>query len=559
MKKQSKILFILIALIVFGIIYLIISLTQDVGKTESTITMEKSVKELQALYKNIDVKKANIQRSSTAANNEQATILPDISEYPFIVNPTTDDFITIYASTEIANESNNSWLRVAAENFNKSNLKIGNKSISVGVRSIESNLSADFIIADKYTPEAYIPCSEIYGALLESNGKKYTRVSDGIAKNVSGIVISKRAKQNIESKHKSSDINTIINSVLNGESIIGYANPLSNEDGLNFLLTILALFNENAPLDESATNKLKTYQDKIPYVPYEETQLQESLRNGIIDGYATNYKTYYITPDLRNNYDFIPFGVEQNSPVYAIGNLTEIKSGILNKFVEFCKSEVAQKKAKELGYNELQDYSYSGYKYDGKQILEAQNLWKKEKNGSNDLSAVFVADISGSMQGSPILKLKASLNRASSFIDDNTNIGLVTFSDNVTITLPIAKFDNIQKSYFVNAVKNLKASGGTAMFDAIVVAENMLIEQQKNNPNTRLMIFVLTDGESNRGYEFDDIEEITRGIRIPIYTIGYNADIDVLEEVSNINEATTMNADSDNVIYKLESLFNSQM
>ena len=97
------------------------------------------------------------------------------------------------------------------------------------------------------------------------------------------------------------------------------------------------------------------------------------------------------------------------------------------------------------------------------------------------------------------------------------------------------------------------------MFDAIVVAENMLIEQQKNNPNTRLMIFVLTDGESNRGYEFDDIEEITRGIRIPIYTIGYNADIDVLEEVSNINEATTMNADSDNVIYKLESLFNSQM
>ena len=163
------------------------------------------------------------------------------------------------------------------------------------------------------------------------------------------------------------------------------------------------------------------------------------------------------------------------------------------------------------------------------------------------------------MQGSPILKLKASLNRASSFIDENTNIGLVTFSDKVTITLPIAKFDNIQKSYFVNAVKNLNASGGTAMFDAIVVAENMLIEQQKNNPNTRLMIFVLTDGESNRGYEFDDIEEITRGIRIPIYTIGYNADIDVLEEVSNINEATTMNADSDNVIYKLESLFNSQM
>ena len=31
------------------------------------------------------------------------------------------------------------------------------------------------------------------------------------------------------------------------------------------------------------------------------------------------------------------------------------------------------------------------------------------------------------------------------------------------------------------------------------------------------------------------------------------------EELSNINEATTMDSDSDNVVYKLESLFNSQM
>ena len=97
------------------------------------------------------------------------------------------------------------------------------------------------------------------------------------------------------------------------------------------------------------------------------------------------------------------------------------------------------------------------------------------------------------------------------------------------------------------------------MFDAIVVAEHMLLEQQKQNPNTRMMLFVLTDGESNRGYLLEDIEEITRGLRIPIYTIGYNADIDVLKEVSDINEASTMDADSDNVIYKLESLFNSQM
>lgn len=97
------------------------------------------------------------------------------------------------------------------------------------------------------------------------------------------------------------------------------------------------------------------------------------------------------------------------------------------------------------------------------------------------------------------------------------------------------------------------------MFDAIVVAEKMLMEAQEKNPDTKLMLFVLTDGETNRGYNFKDIEGITSGLKIPIYTIGYNADIDVLKQISNINEAATMNAENDNIIYRLESLFNSQM
>ena len=97
------------------------------------------------------------------------------------------------------------------------------------------------------------------------------------------------------------------------------------------------------------------------------------------------------------------------------------------------------------------------------------------------------------------------------------------------------------------------------MYDAIIVAEKMLIEEQAKNPNTKIMLFVLTDGETNRGHSFSDIEKITSGLKVPVYTIGYNADIDILKELSNINEAATMNAETDNIIYRLESLFNSQM
>ena len=562
MEKKSAVWFVLIAIIVFGVIYATINFTRNVGKTTSTVNMESSAKKLNTLYTNINVKTLNVQRGAINADEELITVLPDISEYPFVVKPTTDSFITIYASTDKANENEDSWLVQAGNSFNASNPTINGVPVSVGIRAIPSNLGAEFILSEKYTPDAYIPSSKLYGAMLDSKEKKYSVATESIVKNVSGIVISRSVKSKINQEAGSSDFSAIVNSVLTSNTLIGYTNPLSNEDGLNFFIALLQAFDSNYLLSDEAMSKLRTYQDKIPYVSYDILQLQESLKNGTIDGFATNYQAYYTNPSLRNNYDFVPFGYRQDSPVYAIGELSSSKSDILNKFIEYCLGNDMQTKATNSGFNAYQDYAYNVAELDGNTILDAQSAWKKEKNGTSDLTAVFVADISGSMEGSPLLKLKASLNRAATFIDENTNIGLVTFSDTVNIALPIAKFDTTQKSYFSNAVKSMRASGGTAMFDAIIVAEHMLLEQQDKNPNTRLMMFVLTDGESNRGYGLEDIEDITRGLKIPVYTIGYNLEdegIEALEAVADINEASSMDADSDNVIYKLESLFNAQM
>ena len=559
---KNTVWFVLIAIVVFGIIFATISLTQNIGKTTSTVNMESSAKKLNALYQNISVRTLNLQRGAVSEEEEAITILPDISEYPFVVNPTTDSFITIYSSIEKANEDENSWLVQLANEFNKSNPTVNGVPVSVGIRSIPSNLGAEFILSDKYTPDAFTPSSKFYGAMLDSKEKKYSVASDSLVKNVSGIVIARSVKNKIESEKGQATFENVIDSVLTSNVVIGYTNPLSNEDGLNFFIAMLQCFDRDYLLSDTATSKLRSFQDKIPYVSYDMTQLQDSIKNGTIDGFATNYQAYYSNPSLRNNYDFIPFGYRQDNPIYEIGELPTNKKAILTQFVDFCSTQDSQTKATNLGFNGHSDYTYNVPELDGNTILSAQNTWKKEKNGTSDLTAVFVADVSGSMEGSPLLKLKASLNRASSFIDENTNIGLVTFSDTVSIALPIAKFDRTQKSYFSNAVKSMRASGGTAMFDAIVVAEHMLLEQQDKNPNTRLMMFVLTDGQANRGLGFDEIEEVTRGLRIPVYTIGYNLEdewLEVLEAVSDINEASTMDADSDNVIYKLESLFNAQM
>jgi Ca-activated chloride channel family protein len=127
----------------------------------------------------------------------------------------------------------------------------------------------------------------------------------------------------------------------------------------------------------------------------------------------------------------------------------------------------------------------------------------------------------------------------------------------LNIALPIAKFDINQRSLFTGAVKNMQANGGTAMFDAIVIAEQMLLEVE--NPNAKLMLFVLSDGESNQGFSLNDVREIIEGLKVPIYTIGYNADIAALSKLSAINEAASINADIEDVVYKMESLFNAEM
>jgi len=557
MKKNNIVRLGIMAVVVFGLIFVVVLVTQNWGKSKTTIDTEAAIKKLDNLYSKLVVNKPTPKQDpSFLGNDENAVkiaVLPDIADYPFIVNPTTDNFLTIYVSDEKTD-----WMIDVANKFNQSGAAVDGSPVSVGIRAVQSSLGADFISSGKYTPDAYIPASEIYGDMLASQGVRADLLEKRIAGNIAGIVISKKKSEDLTKKYGELNSKAVIDDVLNGGLALGYTTPLSNDDGFNFILTLLSDFDSNNPLSDNAIESLRKFQDKIPLIAYDNDQLKASLTGGTLDAIVLNYQTFANSPNLKSSFEFVPIGVRQDSPVYEIGDLPEIKKQIIAQFIDFCKNADSQKSAADRGFNNLDDYPGAAA-MDGATILQAQEIYKKEKNGSSDLTAVFVADISGSMEGSPLLNLKASLNRAIGIIDSNTNVGLVTFSDDVNIVVPIAKFDNNQRSYFSNAVKSMSANGGTAMFDAVVVAQKMLMDAKARNPSTKLMLFVLTDGETNRGYEFKDVETITRGTRIPIYTIGYNANIEVLKELSDINEAATMNADSDNVIYRLENLFNAQM
>ncbi len=90
----------------------------------------------------------------------------------------------------------------------------------------------------------------------------------------------------------------------------------------------------------------------------------------------------------------------------------------------------------------------------------------------------------------------------------------------------------------------------------------MLVDQKAAGPDAdpdlKPKIFLLSDGETNTGHSLNDIRDIVKNSKIPIYTIGYNADIPALEEIAKINEAACINADNDDVAYKLGKLFDAE-
>ena len=561
-KKTIKVLgaLVVISVVVFGFIYGGITLTKNMGKSAKVVSAENAMETLNELYEDITVntiaaRKAQVDLEPVDVKDS----LPDISKYPPQVDNTTNKYIEIFSSTEKAGEKKDGWLVETAKAFNDADIKINGEPVSVRIRGIASGQGMDYIVSGKYLPDAFSPSNELWGEMMKAKGTKITLVEKRLTGNVAGVLLSRNKSDEMIKKYGAVNLKTITDAVAANEIAMGYTNPFASSTGLNFLISTLSTFDSKELLSVKAIQGFEKFQTNIPFVAYTTLQMRESAQSGVLDGFILEYQTFMNTPELNSDYIFTPFGVRHDSPMYTIGDISAEKKEILQKFIEFCKTEKSQKLATEYGFNKLDDYTPEMNTVSGDVISKAQSLWKEKKDVNNDIAAVFVADISGSMNGVPLNNLKKSLLSGSQYILKDTSIGLVSFSTDVNINLPIAKFDINQRSLFTGAVTDLTANGSTAMFDAIVVASKMLIEEKAKNPNAKLMLFVLSDGETNYGHSLDDVSDMLKAFKIPIYTIGYNANIKALETLSQINEAASINADSEDVVYKLGSLFNAQM
>ena len=561
-KNRGKVIVLLVVMgiLMFGCVYGGITLSKNWGKSKDVISRERAEDKLNDIYDDIDVNIIEPRKEPIDIGvYDVKDTLPDIDKYPTQVDNTTQTYIEIFSSGEKTGTGNDSWLIDVANDFNSSGIKVNGKTVSVRIRQVSSGLGMDYIISEKYIPDAYNPSNELWGEMIKAKGMNIELYDERMVGNVAGVLISKDKYADLIDKYGSINLKNITDLIAEGEIAMGYTNPFQSATGLNFLVSTLVTFDSNNPLSEKAIEGFEAFQSNIPLVAHTTLQMKSSAESGMLDGFIMEYQTYINSPELKAEYIFTPFGFRHDSPLYGVGNLSEEKKEILKRFIEFYNQDKYSELASKYGFNNLNDYKCEISDLSGDTIIQAQKLWKENKNVNKPIVAVFVADVSGSMEGQPLNELKKSLLNGAQYIGEESYIGIVTYSNDVNINLPIGKFDINQRSLFTGAVKDMQPGGGTATFDGIIVAIKMLLEEKAKNPDIKPMLFVLSDGETNQGNSLEDVREILESIEIPVHTIGYNANIKALESISNINEATNINADSEDVIYKLGNLFNAEM
>lgn len=529
--------------------------------SEPELTYDEATAELEALLTRIDV--TTIEDPFLDIYTDEVTeadVLSDISTFPITVQGNGQINLEIAGATEMTSEeAPDDWLNVVAEEFNRERYEVNGKTVSITVRQMTSGEVVTYMQAGVYTPELYLPSAYPWALMLEASGIDVIELTDRLVGNTAGILMEGGVYEEFISSYGELTLANLITAAIAGDVVFAYPNPYTSTTGLNGVGAILYSFDSNDPLSSNAAEQLRGYQESSPPVAYTTAVLRNQAAKGVINTMLMEEQAYINTPSLAD-YVYTPFGVRHDHPLYTFGYCTEEEQEAAELFMDYCLNEENQDLATEKGFNRHEDYVSQDPGFNGVDWINAQNVWQENKSGGRPIVAVFVADVSGSMSGTPINSLKSSLVNTSSYIGEENYVGLVSYDSEVIINLPIAQFDATQRAYFSGEVKSLVTVGGTATYDAVLVALDILIKAAEDIGDAKLMLFVLSDGQQNEGYSLSRVTSIIEGLQVPVYTIAYNYnDNGELAQLSNINEAAALNADSENIVNLLRNLFNVEM
>jgi len=119
------------------------------------------------------------------------------------------------------------------------------------------------------------------------------------------------------------------------------------------------------------------------------------------------------------------------------------------------------------------------------------------KPGTATRQVVICIDRSGSMKGDPISNAKDGASNVLGLLNDDDQIGVVSFSSAATTNLQMGKFGDHGRSSIESAIQGISPSGGTDIYNALEQSQDML-QNLSGDERTSKRILLLTDGSDNK-------------------------------------------------------------
>lgn len=504
--------------------------------------------------------------------------IPQTEDFPlYAAQPSGGNtvHVEIFSSSEKANvnRQNERWLVEVAEAFNQRQETLpSGEVIQVGVRQVASGTAARMLGAGVAQPQGYSPSNDLWVAMIQSEGVPVTPVAERLVPNTAGWVLPKTVYDQL-AENGTVSFDRLLAAIASEQITVAYPNPYSSSTALNLLYTLYW----RAAGHQQSGGQLTTAELQTPQVNsvFDQFQAQVLITTPTtldlqelflrdqsnLQAFPLEYQNYLAlrqVPGFENT-EFVPFGMPHNNPLVGFGWNSPQQQAALERFSAFALSPDMQALAAQQGFVET-DHLRATADHppipSGEVLLAAQSNWKLRKDGGRTVYMALVIDTSGSMEGSRMQAVKDGLRIAAGQINPGNYVSIVTFDNRPVRRLPLAPFDQPQHQRFLATVDLLRADGATAMYDGMMVGLADLMEKKAADPTGRFYLLLLTDGEANRGFQFDAVQDIMAYSDVRFYPIAYGeVSQSELQAIASLRESTVQQGNPDNVQSLFRDLF----
>ncbi len=260
-----------------------------------------------------------------------------------------------------------------------------------------------------------------------------------------------------------------------------------------------------------------------------------------------------------------------DNPFIVMANTSAAEQQAAQIFYEFLLSEPSQRQAMSYGFRPanlnvpLSDPISTNYgvQPQGVQntlevpnaavIVAVKNSWAQNRKRAD---IILVVDTSGSMEGDKLELTKAGLESFLLRILAEDRVGLITFDSSareVVAPQPL----NENRIELQSAISDMRATGKTAIFDALELARQSLEALPPAEDERIRAIVLLSDGADNASsISMDQLAQNFDETGISIFPVAYGADADetILNQIAEFSRTIVVKGDTGNIGQIFENL-----